>query len=326
MNTPDPLRYHEDVGSRIDPIGRAIDRRTALKLAGLAAAGVALDPLSQLARAATGDEPLFKISLAEWSLHRTIFGGKLDHLDFARTAKSEFGIDAVEYVNQFFRDKAEDKRYVGEMKKRAADAGVRSLLIMIDGEGALGDKDEPARRQAVENHYKWVEAAKTLGCHSIRVNAASSGSHDEQLERAADGLRRLTEFAAQREINVIVENHGGLSSNGTWLAAVIKRVGHPRCGTLPDFGNFHLGGGKWYDRYQGVKEMMPFAKAVSAKSHAFDKDGNETQTDYRRMIKIVLAAEYHGYIGIEYEGKLLSEPDGIRATKRLLERVRKELS
>src|SRR6266545_1244601 len=150
---------------------------------------------------------------------------------------------------------------------------------MIDGEGALGDADESKRRQAIENHYKWVEAARFLGCKIIRVNAQSSGSYDEQLERAADGLRRLTKFGADHKITVIVENHGGLSSNGAWLAAVIKKVNHPRCGTLPDFGNFNLSDGKQYDRYQGVKEMMPYAKAVSAKSHDFDEQGNETMTD-----------------------------------------------
>jgi L-ribulose-5-phosphate 3-epimerase len=310
----------------------SIDRRTALKVAAFAAYGMALDPLRAFAQKPAEDKPLFKISLAEWSLHRAIFGGKLDHVDFARTAKEDYGLDAVEYVNQFFKDKAKDQKYIAEMKKRDADVGVRSLLIMIDGEGALGDADEKKRQQSVENHYKWVEAAKTLGCHSIRVNAQSGGSYDEQLARAAAGLRRLTEFAAEREINVIVENHGGLSSNGKWLAAVIKRVDHPRCGTLPDFGNFCIDWSKrdtpegWYDRYQGVKEMMPLAKAVSAKSHDFDEGGNETSTDFRRMVKIVLDAGYHGYIGIEYEGSRLSEPEGIRATKRLLERVRAELT
>ncbi len=212
------------------------------------------------------------------------------------------------------------------MKKRARDNGVKSNLIMIDGEGALGDADEAKRKQAVENHYKWVEAAKFLGCYCIRVNAQSSGTYDEQLERAADGLRRLTEFGADHRISVIVENHGGLSSNGKWLSSVIKKVGHRGCGTLPDFGNFNLGNGQEYDRYQGVTELMPFAKAVSAKSHDFDGQGNETHTDYTRMMKIVIGAGYKGYVGIEYEGNSLSEPDGIRATKRLLERVRADLS
>ena len=271
-------------------------------------------------------EPLFRISLAEWSLHRTLFDGKLDNLDFAETAKNDFGIEAVEYVNQFFKDKAQDQKYLAEMKKRSGDLGVKNVLIMIDGEGALGDADETKRKQAVENHYKWVEAAKFLGCHSIRVNAQSQGSYEEELERAADGLRRLTEFGDKHKINIIVENHGGLSSNGAWLAAVIKKVNHPRCGTLPDFGNFNLGSDQQYDRYKGVQEMMPFAKGVSAKSGEFDDQGNEIRIDYRRMMKIVMDAGYHGYIGIEYSGNKLSEPDGIHSTKKLLERVRDELT
>ena len=179
---------------------------------------------------------------------------------------------------------------------------------------------------AVENHYKWVEAAKELGCESIRVNAASSGSYQDQVYRAADGLRALTEFAAPHDINVIVENHGGLSSNGAWLAEVMETVDMDRCGTLPDFGNFRIGNGEMYNRYLGVMELMPFAKAVSAKSHSFDANGNEKSTDYLRMMKIVLDAGYHGYVGIEYEGSQLSPPEGIRATQKLLERVREELS
>ncbi len=271
-------------------------------------------------------EPLYKISVAEWSLHRTLFAKKLDHLDFAPFIKKTFGIDAAELVNQFFADKAKDRKYLRELKKRADDAGVKILLIMIDREGALGDPDPKRRKQAVENHYKWVEAAKFLGGHSIRVNARSRGSYEEQQKLAADGLRRLCEFAAPLEMNVIVENHGGLSSNGKWLASVIRRVNMPNCGTLPDFGNFHLGGGRWYDRYQGVKELMPYAKAVSAKSHDFDEKGNETRTDYYRMMKIVVDAGYHGYVGIEYEGRRLPEVEGIRATQRLLERVREKLA
>lgn len=268
------------------------------------------------------------ISLAEWSLHRSLFGRqgeKIDHLDFARVAR-DLGFDAVEYVNQFFPDKATDRAYIGEMKKRADDLGVNSLLIMIDGEGRLGDADEPKRLEAVERHYKWVEAAQELGCHSIRVNAASSGTYEEQAALAADGLRRLCEYADPYGLNVIVENHGGYSSNGAWLSSVLKRVDHPRVGSLPDFGNFHLGDNQWYDRYQGVAELMPFARAVSAKSHEFDEIGNEVHTDYRKMLGIVLKAGYRGYVGIEYEGNQLSEVEGIRATQRLLKKVRDELS
>ncbi len=268
----------------------------------------------------------FEISLAEWSLHKTLFDKKLDHLDFAITAKKEFGIDAVEYVNQFFKDKAKDAAYLADLSKRAKDAGVKQLLIMIDGEGNLGDPSLKKRTEAVENHYKWVEAGKTLGCHSIRVNAGSAGSHEDQMFRAADGLRALSEFGAEHGLNVIVENHGGLSSNGAWLAGVMKQVNMKNCGTLPDFGNFQLKENEWYDRYKGVTELMPFAKAVSAKSHDFDANGNETATDYKKMMKIVLDAGYSGFVGIEYEGSKLDEFSGIRATKALLEKVRSELS
>ena len=274
---------------------------------------------------AAGDDPLFRISLAQWSLHRTLRAGGLDNLDFPRVTRTDYGIDAVEYVNSFFKDKAEDRAYLADLLGRCQDHGVESLLIMCDGEGAIGDPDPAGRTRAVENHFRWVEAARFLGCHSIRVNAQSRGSREEQLELAADGLRRLTEFAAERDMNVLVENHGGLSSDGAWLAAVMRAVDHPRCGTLPDFGNFRVAEDQWYDRYQGVRELMPFAKAVSAKSHAFDGEGNEREMDYERLMRIVLEAGYRGYVGIEYEGSELSEPEGILATKALLERVRETL-
>ncbi len=291
-------------------------KATAALSAGLGATMFARTPLW-----AAEKEPLFKLSLAEWSLHRTLRGGKLTNMEFPEFAKSEFGIDAVEYVNQFFKDKAKDQKYLGELKQRTDDNGIRNVLIMCDGEGHLGDPDEAQRKQAVENHYRWVEAAKFLGCHSIRVNARSSGSEEEQRDRAADGLRRLSQFAGSHEINVIVENHGGLSSNGAWLAAVMKQVGLPNCGTLPDFGNFH-----GYDRYRGVEELMPYAKGVSAKSHVFDAEGNEKNTDYRRMMKIVLDAGYRGYVGIEWEGSQPSEVEGIKLTQALLLRIRDELA
>ena len=268
---------------------------------------------------------LFDISLAQWSLHKALFGGQLTNLDFPKKAKS-FGIDAIEYVNAFWKDKSEDSKYVAELKKRCSDEGVRSLLIMCDGEGALGDPVEAKRQQAVENHYKWVVAAKELGCHSIRVNAKSRGKYEEQQKLAADGLRQLCEFADPHGIDVIVENHGGLSSDGKWLSSTLKRVGHKRAGALPDFGNFKIAKGKVYDRYLGVDELMPFAKGVSAKSHDFHDDGSETKTDYERMLKIVCVKHgWRGHIGIEYEGSTMSEDAGIRATKVLLERMRVQI-
>jgi sugar phosphate isomerase/epimerase len=338
-------------------------RREFIKTAAGAAAGLTLAPLAcrtagdETVKDAASDvqhsgmtEPLFKISLAQWSLHRSIFGGRpdwdafkdaagtgdysgvlagdIDPLDFARVAKQDFGIDAIEYVNTMYFDKPGNVEYLADLKDRADSEGVTSLLIMIDREGALGASVEADRIQAVEKHYRWVEMAKYLGCHSIRVNAQSDPdlSFEEQQKLAADGLRRLCEFGDEHDINVIVENHGGLSSNGSWLAGVMDLTDHPRVGTLPDFGNFRVSPDEDYDRYRGVKELMPYAKAVSAKSHSFDDEGNCVETDYRRMMQIVLDAGYHGYVGIEYEGDALSESEGIVATKALLERVRDELS
>jgi len=303
-----------------------MNRREFIKRSSQIVGGIGLVNLAGIPLFAASKEPLFRISLAEWSLNGALFSGNLDHLDFARTTIKDYGIEAVEYVNQFFFEKANDQAYLREMKKRAEGEGVRNLLIMCDDEGQLGDPDDKKRTQTVENHYKWVEAAKFLGCHSIRVNAASAGSYDEQMKLAADGLCRLVEFGDQHDINVIVENHGGLSSNGQWLTGVMKLVDHPRCGTLPDFGNFSVSPEEEYDRYKGVEELMPYAKAVSAKSNDFDENGNETATDYLRMMKIVLDAGYRGYVGIEYEGPNLSAPEGIIATKKLLERVREQLA
>ncbi len=283
-----------------------------------------------IAAAGQNKDPLYKISVAEYSLHRLIGSGELDPRDFGPFCKQQFDVDAVEYWMGPFHDKAQDRDYMDEMHKKSVDAGVQELLIMVDipdGKGNLGNPDTAGRTEAVEVHYPWVEAAKRMGCHSIRVNARSEGSREEQAKLAADGLRRLSQFAEPHEINVIVENHGGVSSDGAWLAGVIKQVGMENCGTLPDFGNFRIQEDEWYDRYQGVEELMPFAKAVSAKSHKFDSAGNEVDTDYRRMMEIVLEAGYRGYVGIEWEGgEPESEIEGVLLTKRLLERVRDELT
>jgi hypothetical protein len=348
-------------------MNRRMKRRDFLKASAGMTAGVGLSSLAFTSCNETSPvrSELFKISLAQWSLYHRFYGdslarlgisgwrralkedygsvmaGDLDPLEFARTARQEFDIEAIEYVNTCFYDRAEDRDYLRELKSRADGEGVRSLLIMCDFEGALGDPDEEARTEAIENHYKWVEAAEYLGCHSIRVNALSRGSFEEQQKLVSDGLRRLSEFSDGHGINVLVENHGGYSSHGKWLAGVMEMVDHPRVGTLPDFGNFRVKPEifgesapdepeEWYDRYLGVEELMPYAKAVSAKSEGFDAEGNELNTDYLRMMKIVLDAGYRGYVGIEYAGTVtggeLSEPDGIRATKALLERVRDQLA
>jgi sugar phosphate isomerase/epimerase len=276
-------------------------------------------------------ELFFKISLAEWSLHKSLFAGKLTNLDFPAKAKNDFGISAVEYVNQFFMEKAKDEKYLAELKKRCEDNGVTSVLIMCDGEGGLGEIKRSQRELSVENHKKWVNAAKFLGCHSIRVNAYGEGPREEVAKAATEGLRSLSEFAKAFNINVIVENHGGYSSDGQWLSQVISNTQMANCGTLPDFGNFCIKREgelcqEWYDRYKGTQEMMPYAKGVSAKTHEFDVNGNCVETDYAKMLQVVKDAGYNGFLGIEYEGDQLSEEEGIRATKALLEKVGATLS
>ncbi|MGB2713121.1 MAG: sugar phosphate isomerase/epimerase family protein [Vicinamibacterales bacterium] len=281
----------------------------------------------------TAAEPLYKISLAEWSINRPLFGGRMQHLDFAKIAKS-VGIQAIEYVNQFFKDKAKDTAFLKEMNTRAQGEGVTQVLIMCDGEGNLGDPDPAKRQTAVENHYKWVDAAKFLGCHTIRVNGYSSGTPDEQMKLVADGMRKLVEYADKQAINVVIENHGGLSSNGKWLVQTIKMVNHPRAGTLPDFGNFRIAGPsrdnpnakiESYDSYVGVAEMMPLAKGVSVKPRVWDFQGNSSDIDLLKMMKIVVDAGYHGHAGIEHgpEGK---ELEGVRELRAQLERVRDQLA
>lgn len=298
-------------------------RRQFLKTSGLAASFAALPLLSQSILAANKGELPYKISLAQFSLHRAFRSGKEDPVDFARISKNVFGIDAIEYVNQFYFDTLNDK-LVAELKTRSQGEGVRNLLIMCDHEGALGDPDKELRKIAVQNHYRWADAAHALGCHSIRVNAQSAGNWDEQMKFAADGLNQLSEYCEKLDLNVIVENHGGFSSNGRWLSGVMKLADNPRVGTLPDFGNFitNRETGETYDKYKGVEELMPYAKAVSAKAYNFNEKGEEPDIDFYRMMKMVVDAGYSGYVGIEYEGKDDDEVKGIKLTQRLLEKVR----
>ena len=307
-----------------------MQRRHFLYTAGLLGAGLATGCTPTKAKTATADLPdrdlWFDISLAQWSLNKAFFSGELDNLEFARVARETYGLGGIEYVNQFFKDKATDQAYLGQMKQRATDNGVRSLLIMIDGEGNLGATDAAERATAVENHHRWVDAARYLGCHSIRVNAAGNGSREEVAKAATDGLAQLSAYAKQADLNVIVENHGGYSSDGSWLTGVIAATNMDNCGTLPDFGNFCMersatGCAKEYDRYKGIREMMPYAKAVSAKTYDFDAAGNETTMDYVRILQTVKEAGYRGWLGIEYEGDGMTPEQGIRATIELLRKA-----
>ena len=275
-----------------------------------------------------------KISLAQWSLHRQFNNGHLDPNDFAAITINTYGINAVEYVNQFYMDSGEDEKFWINMKERADNAGVKSLLIMVDNEGDLGLADDKERNKSVENHFKWVNAAKILGCHSIRVNAFGEDSKEAYRAAIVDSMGHLSDYAAKENINIIIENHGLYSSDAKLITEIVKQVNKPNFGTFPDFGNWCLSA-KWgstqgecieaYDRYQGVSEFLPYAKAVSAKSYNFNAKGENTKIDYYKMLRIVKNSGYNGYIGIEYEGEVLSEHEGILATKALIEKVWRSL-
>ena len=282
------------------------------------------------------DGLFFDVGLAQWSFNRALKSGMMNNLDFALIAKEMFNITTVEYVNQFFFDKAKDKNYLLEMLKRTQDNGIRNYLIMIDDEGNLGGTDKSLRLEAIENHKKWVEAAKFLGCDHIRVNAQGYGSEEEVSKNASESLALLGEFSESFEIDIIVENHGGYSSNAKWLVDVIINSGRDNVGTLPDFGNFCVRRNlnelsDWgapedkcvdeYDKYLGVKEMLPFARSGSAKSYNFDQKGNSIEIDYYKMLKIIKDSNYSGVISIEFEGNNQSEEEGIMLTKRLLNKA-----
>ncbi|GMN05132.1 sugar phosphate isomerase/epimerase [Croceitalea sp. MTPC5] len=304
--------------------------------------------MTETTQEAASKTPDIQISLAQWSFHRAFLGpkkegywewfvktlqespddillGDADPRDFPKMA-AEFGVNSIELVNTFYYGKVDDQAFWDDFKKRCEEAGVSVGLIMCDALGNLGDADAETRKHAVENHFKWVDIAKFLGAHSIRVNAAGEGTAEEVAANAVDGLTQLGKYGATQGINVIVENHGGYSSNGTWLAGVMAQVNMDNVGTLPDFGNFCIERGPdgcldEYDRYKGMAELMPYAKGVSAKSHHFDEQGNEIHTDFYRMLKIVKDSDFKGHIGIEYEGDGLSEEDGIAATLSLLNKA-----
>lgn len=299
-------------------------RRSFLKNLGMLSAAAGLSPLLPFDALSMEKKAFFEISLAEWSFHKALFAKKMTNLEFPLKAKTAFGINIVEYVSPFFDKKESDQAYLKELLTITKNEGIQNHLIMIDGEGMLGDLDEKARQQAVEKHHKWVTAAKYLGCKSIRVNAAGRGTADEVKTAVVDGLGRLAEFGRQHKINIIVENHGGYSSDGSWLASVMKQVNNPYCGTLPDFGNFRISKDQEYDKYQGVKDLLPYAKGISAKSLNFDANGNEDTIDFDRMFKIISDAKWKGIVGIEYEGSKLSEEEGIKKTAELLRRIQKQ--
>lgn len=299
-------------------------RRSFLKNLGMLSAATGLAPLVPFDAFSFEKKAFFDISLAEWSFHKALFAKKMTNLEFPLKAKTDYGINIVEYVSPFFDKKESDQAYLKELLTITKNEGIQNHLIMVDGEGMLGDSDEKARKEAIEKHYKWVSAAKYLGCKSIRVNAAGRGTAEEVKTAVVDGLGRLAEYGKAHKINIIVENHGGHSSDGSWLASVMKQVNNPYCGTLPDFGNFRISKDQEYDKYKGVEELLPYAKGISAKAFNFDANGNEDTIDFDRMFKIIKDGKWSGVVGIEYEGTKLSEEEGIKKTVELLRKIQKQ--
>jgi len=278
----------------------------------------------------------YKFSLAQWSLHKPFLDGSLDPMDFAQIAKEQ-GYAGLEYVTQLYpqiQDKSNYREKVmnlaQELKKRSDAAGMDNVLLMVDRDGELADPDAEKRAEAIEVHKLWMDAAAVMGAHAIRANLFGEEDPEKWHEYSVTSLKELATYGATKGVSVLIENHGGLSSDGAALAGVMKEVGSPYCGTLPDFGNFCIkreGGERWgapcieeYDTYKGIAELMPFAKGVSAKSYNFDDTGAETKLDYARLMKIVADAGYKGYVGIEYEGPLEDPKEGMRLTKDLLEK------
>ena len=294
----------------------------------IASALIGLTPLEILS-APTNKKNNLKISLAQWSLNKAIKSGKLSPLDFAKKARS-FEIDAIEYVSGLYTNhtnalkKMSMQKLSKELLKRSDGYGIDNVLIMIDSQGSLASSNKNERLKAIDNHKKWIDFSYEIGCETMRVNLSGETKLDRWTENSIKSLTELSDY--NKSINVVVENHGGLSSNGKYLSNVMSKVNIDNCGTLPDFGNFCIDGSpracnEWYNIYKGVEELMPYAHAVSAKSYDFDDFGNETKIDYSKMIDIVKKAGYKGYIGIEYEGDRMSEDDGIIATKKLLEKL-----
>lgn len=324
------------------------NRRQFIKTSSLsiAAAGLA-SAIPFASKANTTVDLPFKLALSQFSLASQFWTKQLDPLDFPAKSIKTYGIAGMDYCSMFFADKAKDTTFLNELKKRALDSGCYNLRIMIDGEGVLGDLNKEARTKAIENHYKWIDAAAMLGCPMIRVNVEGEGDTKEVAKAAVVSLNTLIEYGKKSNVDVIVENHIGISCNGAWLADVMKQVNSPHCGTLADFGNFCVNRTKpptndiagymktkcleEYDRYKGIEELMPFAKGIHAKTHVFDANGNDTETDFVKMFKIIKDSGFNGWCSIEYEGgvikmytkddKYLDDDAGVLATKKLIEKV-----
>ena len=284
-------------------------------------------------------EKKYKHSLAQWSLHTPFQNGTLDPMNFPQIAK-DLGFEGVEYVTQLYpqvEDAVGKPNYkeailnlAGKWLEKSKAAGVDNVLIMVDHAGELADPDPEKLKIAVENHKIWMDAAKLIGAHSVRANLFGELDPEKWHTLSVASLKELGAYGKEIGVNIVIENHGGWSSDADKLVAVMQEVNMDSVGVLPDFGNFCVerrDGDRWaspcintYDMYDGVTKLMPFAKGVSAKSYNFDEQGNETKIDYQKMLQIVADAGYKGYIGTEYEGPLEDPKEGVTLTKTLVQK------
>jgi L-ribulose-5-phosphate 3-epimerase len=307
-------------------------------------AGAALAAAAAAAGARAADRPTRDdISLAAWSLNRSFFvAQKWKLLDLPRIVRTEFDINGIELVNQFFENPM--MRYLRELKANAAKFGVTFVLIMVDGEGDMIAPDKNERMQAAIAHRKWVDIAHYLGCHAIRCNLGGSTrdtswkTDKDMVSRATESCGNLLEYAKGADLNVVLENHGGASSDADIMVSLMKAINHPNIGTLPDFGNVNPGD----DHADVLRKIAPYAKGISVKA-SWRPDGTHNPAwDLEKMIRICQEAGYHGFWGIESsfgagrrkpaEGAPAPPPEppeviwenelkGVRLTKTVLDRL-----
>jgi sugar phosphate isomerase/epimerase len=291
-------------------------RRTFIRNASFGGFALTLKP--SLFAARRDDPNRFQIGIQEYTFHRWLNSGKLKHLDYPALAKERLGITHIEYWNRPFGGKHTDKSYMGELVKRTTGEGMKNVLILVDARNQLDSPNADQRTRAIDEHKAWIDCAAQLGCDAIRVNCRSGGNPDENLKNAAEGLGPLCDYARDTKVKVVIEPHGGHSQNPDWLLAAMKEINRPNAGILPDFNNFGR-----YDRYEGVTKSLPFAPAVCAKALKFDAEGNETHTDYFKMLKIVYDSDFSGVITIEFEGHGVDPVEGALKTKELIKKALK---
>ena len=287
------------------------NRRLFLQSLGIGSCGLSLG--TNLFGKDKSDPSRFPIGIQEYTFNRILRSGKLKHLDYPAMVKKELGIEHVEYWSRPFEGKHTDKKFVGELNSRTKGEGISNVLILVDEKHELDHEKKSERDKSVDLHKGWIDCAAQLGCDAIRVNCRMGGDPKDNLNRAVDGVGRLCEYAKDTSVKVVIEPHGRNSQNPDWLLAVMKELNHPHAGILPDFNNFGS-----YDRYSAVEKTLPFAPAVCAKALKFDDEGNETHTDYFKMLKIVYESTFSGVISIEFEGHGVDPIVGSRMTQDLI--------